>query len=214
MTDGDKKRIIVYVDGFNLYHAIDDLSKPHLKWVNLRRLCEEFMDTSVAKIEDVKYFSALAHHYPDRVHRHEKYLTFLKAADVTAVMGHFKEKHRKCPKCRHSWMGHEEKETDVNIAIHMLKDAVQGNLDIAYLISGDSDLVPAVKMVMKLAPSVMVKVISPPGRYHSKEMAKLVGNKRLSKIKEIHLERNLLSTRMIFDDKVIHMPIAYAKPST
>ncbi len=26
-------RIIAYIDGFNLYHAIDSLGKPHLKWL-------------------------------------------------------------------------------------------------------------------------------------------------------------------------------------
>ena len=34
------KRVACYVDGFNLYHAIDDLRKPHLKWVNLWALAE------------------------------------------------------------------------------------------------------------------------------------------------------------------------------
>ena len=29
------RRVIAYVDGFNLYHSIDDLQKPYLKWVNL-----------------------------------------------------------------------------------------------------------------------------------------------------------------------------------
>ena len=26
-------RVACYIDGFNLYHAIDDLDKPHLKWL-------------------------------------------------------------------------------------------------------------------------------------------------------------------------------------
>lgn len=28
----------IYVDGFNLYHAISDLGMPHLKWLDLWRL--------------------------------------------------------------------------------------------------------------------------------------------------------------------------------
>jgi hypothetical protein len=31
------RRVIVHIDGFNLYHAIDDLRKPWLKWLDLRR---------------------------------------------------------------------------------------------------------------------------------------------------------------------------------
>jgi hypothetical protein len=30
--------VIAYIDGFNLYHAIDDLEKPHLKWLDLNAL--------------------------------------------------------------------------------------------------------------------------------------------------------------------------------
>ena len=28
-------RIIAYIDGFNLYHAIHDLGRPALKWIGL-----------------------------------------------------------------------------------------------------------------------------------------------------------------------------------
>lgn len=28
--------VIVYIDGFNLYHAIDRLNEPSLKWLDLR----------------------------------------------------------------------------------------------------------------------------------------------------------------------------------
>jgi hypothetical protein len=28
-------RVACYIDGFNFYHALDDLAKPHLKWVDL-----------------------------------------------------------------------------------------------------------------------------------------------------------------------------------
>ena len=34
------KRVAVYVDGFNLYHALDDLAENHLKWLDLWSLSE------------------------------------------------------------------------------------------------------------------------------------------------------------------------------
>ena len=52
-------RTIVYIDGFNLYHALDDLREPALKWVNLWSLSEKLLrpdDSLVA----VKYFTAYA----------------------------------------------------------------------------------------------------------------------------------------------------------
>jgi hypothetical protein len=46
-------RSTVYIDGFNLYHSIDDLGEPHLKWVNLYGLsklllrCGEVLERAV-----------------------------------------------------------------------------------------------------------------------------------------------------------------------
>jgi hypothetical protein len=33
-TDDSKRRVACYIDVFYLYHAIDDLRKPHLKWLH------------------------------------------------------------------------------------------------------------------------------------------------------------------------------------
>ena len=33
-----------YVDGFNLYHAINGLHRPQLKWLNLRELAISFLE--------------------------------------------------------------------------------------------------------------------------------------------------------------------------
>ena len=30
-----RRRVSVYIDGFNLYHAIDALNENHLKWLDL-----------------------------------------------------------------------------------------------------------------------------------------------------------------------------------
>src|SRR5437762_3268270 len=57
-----KKRIAVYVDGFNLYHALKNLKKNHLKWLNLRALAEKFINPREEAIEAVFYFSAIATH--------------------------------------------------------------------------------------------------------------------------------------------------------
>ena len=33
-------RVAIYIDGFNLYHSIDELKRPQLKWLNLWALSE------------------------------------------------------------------------------------------------------------------------------------------------------------------------------
>ena len=36
-------RVTVYVDGFNLYHAIEALADPILKWTDLRSLAQSYL---------------------------------------------------------------------------------------------------------------------------------------------------------------------------
>ena len=45
------------------------------------------------------------------------------------------------------FMSVEEKRTDVNIAVEMLDDAYQDCCDVLIVVSGDSDLVPAIQKV-------------------------------------------------------------------
>lgn len=46
------------------------------------------------------------------------YVAALRYVGVVPVMGQFKNKDRWCNSCGAKWMGHEEKETDVNIALY------------------------------------------------------------------------------------------------
>ncbi|EKV26943.1 hypothetical protein C882_2167 [Caenispirillum salinarum AK4] len=180
------------MDGFNLYHAIDKLHRPHLKWMDLRRLMTNFTDPAVHDLVRVYYFSAFATWLPVAHARHEQYVAALEQSGATPVLGQFKEKDRGCRTCGAAWVGHEEKETDVNIALYLLRDAFQNVYDEAFVVSRDSDLTPAIRMVLEHFPQKSIKVIAPPNLRHSKEMGKLVGKKKLAAIKPIHLERALL----------------------
>jgi uncharacterized LabA/DUF88 family protein len=62
-------------------------------------------------------------------------------------MGQFKNKPKQCLKCGTKWMNHEEKETDVNLALALLDLAYKDLYDHAFLLSRDSDLAPAVHKV-------------------------------------------------------------------
>jgi len=158
------KRVIVYIDGFNLYHAINDLKRPHLKWVCARGIAESLLRKDEA-LKAVKYFSAYATWMPDRYARHRSYTDALLARGVILHMAQFKEKPRKCFSCGAKWKGHEEKETDVQIAVHMVADALKGDVDRLILISADTDLGPAIKMIAANAPNCEVFVATPPKRF-------------------------------------------------
>jgi len=130
-------------------------------------------------------------------------------------MGQFKAKDRSCRSCGAKWIAHEEKETDVNIALWLLCEAYEDNFDEAFVISRDSDLTPAVRMVVEGFPNKSIKIISPPNAGHSKEMAQLVGDKKLASIKPIHLERSLLPEKIHSPDSglvLVERPTVYSPP--
>jgi hypothetical protein len=157
------RRVIVYVDGFNLYHAIDDLKEDSLKWLCLRRLSESIIGGNES-LASVKYFSAYATWHHDAHMRHRAYVQALQAEGVKFIEGQFKKKHVRCRVCKAQFETHEEKETDVNIAIHLIRDTVEDSFDRAILITADSDLCTAVRMAQQLRGSKSIDVVAPPGR--------------------------------------------------
>ncbi|MDJ0730832.1 MAG: NYN domain-containing protein [Crocosphaera sp.] len=78
----------------------------------------------------------------------------------------YKSRQRKCKvaSCsspKKNYADYEEKRTDVNIALQMLDDAYQNNCDRMIVVSGDSDLVPAVELVRKRFPRIQIFVYIP-----------------------------------------------------
>ena len=82
-------------------------------------------------VQAVYYFSAFATWRTGDYIKHREYVRRLKSAGVTVVMSHFKKKPAHCHKCGAKWWTHEEKETDVRMALQILKDAEDGNFDTA-----------------------------------------------------------------------------------
>ena len=208
-------RVAAFVDGFNLYHSIDDLGKNYLKWVNLRRLCEVFAPRPQFDLVNVFYFSAYATWLPDAYKRHREFVRALQAVRVTPVMGNFKEKDRHCRRCGASWKAHEEKETDVNIAIHLLREAHRDSFDRALVLTADSDLSPALRLFRQEFPGKGLMLITPAGRF-SRNLTNAVGGKKhCGRIREFHIERSLLP-RELADSSgsvVAVRPVEYDPPS-
>ena len=157
------KRVSVYIDGFNLFHAIKDLEDNGLKWVNLWRLSEQLVrgDESVAV---VKYFSAYAKWRETSYRRHQRYVHQLENAGVRFVEGKFKGIERWCKLCRRYYDAHEEKETDVNIGAHLLVDSCRDRFDRALIVSSDSDLHQAVDLARAETTGKLIDIVAPPGR--------------------------------------------------
>ena len=70
-------------------------------------------------------------------------------------------------------MAYEEKETDVAIAVELLEIFVMDVCDTAVLVTGDTDLVPAITTAKRLFPRKNVLLLFPYKR-HNRELKKLV----------------------------------------
>lgn len=185
-----------FVDGFNLYHSICDLGDDHLKWLDLRKLCLTFLPESQYDLVAVYYFSAYATWRAPAYRRHRAYVAALKGQGVRPIMGKFKEKQRRCRNCQTRWKSHEEKETDVNIALLLLDGANRDEYDRALLVTGDSDLAPAVRMVKQRFPAKSLRVLTPVGRHPSSELLQASGE-RGTRLERLHLERALLPATVV-----------------
>ncbi len=78
--------------------------------------------------------------------------------------GRFLEKETRCHICGKIYKTHEEKRTDVNIALKILGDAIDDLYDKALIVSADSDLIPAIQSVHKYKPEKQVGIMFPIGR--------------------------------------------------
>jgi hypothetical protein len=148
-------RTAFLIDGFNLYDSLRDASRDldgaGTRWLDLFGLCSSFLNEigGNAQFSEVGYFSALAHHLepiePGLVERHLAYIDCLRETGVRVELGYFKPKQVLCPGCRFRIVRHEEKETDVAIGTRLLELAVSGECDAIGVVSGDSDLAPALR---------------------------------------------------------------------
>lgn len=207
-------RTVFLIDGFNLYHSLReasyDLGGATTKWLNIRALCESYLYLidPTARCTDVFYFSALATHLeatkPQVTQRHQSFIQCLKATGVQVLLGRFKPTTAFCPRCQMPVVRYEEKETDVAISVKLLDLCLTDACDSIVLVTGDTDIAPAVRTVQQLCPHKDVRFAFP---YHRK-------NKELNKLapqsftirKEQYTKHQFADPYQLPDGKYIRKP--------
>ncbi|WP_242203013.1 NYN domain-containing protein [Aestuariivivens insulae] len=157
-----KQRVIVYVDGFNLYFGMTSKYKK-IKWLDLLSLSKELLKPHQELVE-VKYFTARIKKDPLKQKRQSTYIDALEDSGVKIIPGKYLSKPKICFNCGSKWKSNEEKMTDVNISVSLIIDAMNNRYDKAILISGDSDLAPPIKAVHDNFNNKHVIVFFPPNR--------------------------------------------------
>jgi len=178
-------RTVFLVDGFNLYHSLADArrdaSKQTTKWLDLGALCRSYLPIAgrirgeKAKLERIYYFSASpTHREPAKIERHKTYMRCLRATGIHVQLARFKRKDVFCRNCHSMFVAHEEKETDVAIAAKLFEVCHTDEADTVVLMTGDTDLAPAVRTCQRLFPTQVILFAFPYKRTNSelKELAR------------------------------------------
>ena len=161
-----RERVIVYIDGFNLYFGMKDAGFEQCKWLDVGLLATNLLQTNQDVLE-VKYFTSRVSNNPDKQKRQTTYIEALENKGVKVHFGHYQTSQIECKICGSVWASYNEKMTDVNIATQIMADAYQDKYDMAMLISGDSDLVPPIKKVHEQFKNKRVFVAFPPRRHNN-----------------------------------------------
>lgn len=146
------QRVIAYVDGYNLYYGLRDKGWKWFYWLSIQPMVQNLLKPPQTLVS-TKYFTTVIKRPPDKRTRQAVFLEALRTlSDFKIFYGHWLSNPVTCRKCGHTYDAYHEKMTDVNIAVELMSDAFQEHLDVALLVSADSDLVGPVKAIRELFP--------------------------------------------------------------
>lgn len=159
-----KKKVIVYVDGFNFYFGLKSKQWKQYYWLDFVGFFSSFIKPYQELIE-VNYFSARPTN-PAKLDRQDRLFSAnLLNPRFRLHLGKYLRKNVTCRNCGSIIHSFEEKETDVRLATKMLSDAYSGSCDIAILVSADSDFIPPIEAIRSINPKQKVFVYFPPDRH-------------------------------------------------
>ena len=204
-----KPRAILYVDGFNLYHPINDLRASHLKWLDLTALGRLICQDRGHELVGVTYCTAFQRNDPAKMARHKTYISALESTGMVRVeMGHYMAQDTPpCTNCGTTGTKETEKQTDINVALSLFSDAMQDKFDWAYLLSADSDQAATAKYMRSFFAEKKLVSVVPPGKEISNNIANFVDGKR--KLNRDDLEKCRFKSILLFEDG--KMPIRCPK---
>jgi uncharacterized LabA/DUF88 family protein len=156
-------RVGFYVDGFNLYHAVNALDEPALKWLDIQSLARSYT-REIDRLERVSFFTAFNTWDPGKRQRHVNYVTALEAVGVDVCRSKFDTVDKWCRDEQKYCRFKEEKQTDTSIAVAILADCYEKRIDRIFLLSADSDQIPLARHIQERFPEIRFFLIAPPGR--------------------------------------------------
>ncbi len=141
-------RASIFIDGNNFYHGLRYIygKDKILKKFDFQEFINYLADKS--EIINIFYYNAEL----DKSKNEKKYLSQKEFFDKLKIISNLKL--ILCKLLKRKIKGTEEyyyvlKEDDIHMAVDMVENACENNFDVAILVSGDGDFVPAVKAVRR-----------------------------------------------------------------
>lgn len=175
-------RTLIYIDGFNLYYRALK-GTPH-KWLDIAALSKAALPKS-AQIAGINYYTARVSGRLDPTAPRDQH-TYLRALETLPLVrihyGNFLANKKwaglvqppdfrpsvtlppgAAPQVAYVWKT-EEKGSDVNLGVHLVRDALTGAFDEAAILTNDTDLVEPVRIVVEEAglPVTLLTPVSKP----------------------------------------------------
>jgi hypothetical protein len=205
-----RRRAAVYVDGFNLFHAIDGLDRAYLKWLDLNALGRLIAPRSQV-VRRVTWVTAFRPQPRHQLALHQAYFDALKATGVVCHLGHFVVYADGCNACGHQWNVSEEKQSDVNLALSVLDDAHEDRFDVCYLLTTDGDHAATARFLKERFPKKRLVLVTPPGRFPNRTLLEWADAQVM--IEPELLQRCLLPAQVDGPDGPILRPALYEPPA-
>src|SRR5579872_316569 len=139
-----RRRVIAYIDGFNLYYGLKESDWRRFLWLDLVALAQSL----ILPDQDLvltKYFTSRIISPFEKQKRQSTYLEALQTHcgnRLKMYFGHYQHDPWTCNKCGAIEQVPSEKKTDVNIAVEVMTDAFSNTFDTCLIVTADSDLVP------------------------------------------------------------------------
>lgn len=193
-----KLKTRIYIDGYNLYYGC--LKRTNYKWLDIYTLFSEQVMPSILlevdgikikhELDDlaVKFFTAdiieSVASASDSLSCQATYHAALNKkypSKVEIIKGFYSKNKVKMKKVENGQSVNEsedilvwkleEKQSDVNLALHVLSDIVNHNIEQAVIVTNDSDIAPVINMVKEYT-SAIVGVVLPTKSNPSSELVK------------------------------------------
>jgi len=175
-------RTSIYIDGFNLYYGA--LKGTPYKWLDFKATFATLLQPH-HRITGINYFTAQVSgkRDPQQPIRQQTYWRALQAStpELRLIKGSFLTHTVKAPLAQPIGVQRyvdvlktEEKGSDVNLAVHLVNDAWLDAFDCAVIVSNDSDLAEAMRLVRQDHPTKRLGLVFPrreTGGHPSRELS-------------------------------------------